>query len=313
MNDSPAANTPPAAQARAHKGRYVRKVARKALDKAIRASNGMGAPSAGAQEFVHSARKRIKEVRAVLRLVRSQVGGREFRRENRILRQAARPLSQVRDAAVLVDALKSVLEENPENASNVAFARIVSALRSRRTRIGRSFFEDAQRHERAFGKLEKMSSRIRGWPLAKDGSAELRAGLKETYRKGRDAMAQASKSMSDETLHEWRKRVKDLRYQLELLESLWPACMSVAARHAHDLGDLLGDDHDLAVLREVLDGELRDKVIGDAGERLRYLIDRRRQDVQNSAIPLGQLLFAPSPKEFVRPLERGKEGVRKAG
>ena len=49
-------------------------------------------------------------------------------------------------------------------------------------------------------------------------------------------------------LHEWRKRTKDLRYALELLEPLWPDVMEAFAAEVDDLADLLGEDHDLALL-----------------------------------------------------------------
>lgn len=50
---------------------------------------------------VHEARKRTKEVRALLRLTRDEIGRDAYKRENARLRDAARLLAPVRDAQVL--------------------------------------------------------------------------------------------------------------------------------------------------------------------------------------------------------------------
>ena len=112
-------------------------------------------------------------------------------------------------------------------------------------------------------------------------------------------MANALKDPSDANLHEWWKRVKDLRYQLELLEPLWPDVMKVAADQANTLSDLLGDDHDLAVLRELLGSDFKDVLQIEAVETLQALIDRRRADLQHSSASLSEKLFAESPRQFV--------------
>src|SRR3981081_2944434 len=57
---------------------------------------------------VHDIRKRLKHCRAILRLLRKSLGKEAYRRENAQLRDAARPLVAVRDAAVLVHAFEDL-------------------------------------------------------------------------------------------------------------------------------------------------------------------------------------------------------------
>jgi len=52
----------------------------------------------------------------------------------------------------------------------------------------------------------------------------------------------------------WRKRVKDFWYQHRLLAELGGATVRGAAEEAHHLSDLLGEDHDLGLLRGELNG-----------------------------------------------------------
>jgi hypothetical protein len=75
--------------------------------------------------------------------------------------------------------------------------------------------------------------------------------------------------------------------------------MRPTATQAETLTDLLGDDHDLAVLRSLLDTELKGTVSGEVAETLKGLIDSRRADLQYSAMSLSEKLFAESPRHFV--------------
>src|SRR5215469_8691472 len=52
---------------------------------------------------IHDSRVCFKKIRAVLRLVREEIGDRDFRAENARYRDAGRRLSAVRDSAVAID------------------------------------------------------------------------------------------------------------------------------------------------------------------------------------------------------------------
>src|SRR5262245_49917569 len=59
-------------------------------------------------EVVHSARKRLKMLRAVLRLVRPALEDATFDRENVTLRDIGRSLSRQRDADVFVEVMRDL-------------------------------------------------------------------------------------------------------------------------------------------------------------------------------------------------------------
>src|SRR5437762_1561268 len=88
--------------------RGIRRTVRKQLGKAVESLDG-GRPLP--DEAVHRARKRLKKARAGLRLLRKALGGRAYDRENACCRDAARPLTEVRDARVLVDTLDQLAEQ----------------------------------------------------------------------------------------------------------------------------------------------------------------------------------------------------------
>jgi CHAD domain-containing protein len=103
-------------------------------------------------------------------------------------------------------------------------------------------------------------------------------------------------------MHDWRKRAKDLWYHLRILADTSPGIVGGYVKDVHRLADLLGDDHDLAVLREAVvshSGELavdHEPVLG--------LIDHRRFQLEAEAMLLGERVYAEKPSAFVRRLHR---------
>ena len=109
---------------------------------------------------------------------------------------------------------------------------------------------------------------------------------------------------TSEHLHEWRKRVKDLWYQQQLLEALWPEVMKAQAKEAKKLSKQLGEDHDLAVLTDVL----RSDPSLD-GDELLPLIAKRRKQLLKRMRKRGRRVYAEKPKHFARRVRRYVELV----
>src|SRR5688572_7871048 len=81
------------------------------------------AAGANTGEAVHNARKRLKKLRALLRLVRPEF--RRFRKENATIRKVADQLSAARDARVLVDTLDSLSKGSVPKAVRALRADLV--------------------------------------------------------------------------------------------------------------------------------------------------------------------------------------------
>jgi CHAD domain-containing protein len=264
------------------------RVARGRLDHAIDELHGK--TDSTAEEAVHEARKDLKKLRALLRLVRDELGESGFARENRCFRDAGRELAAARDSDVMLDTLKALdlpagfgwdlrkaiqahRARNGEGGRNAAAAGVVAMLREARGRVG-------------------------DWPLEHDSFGALHGGLKRTYRRGRRDFKAVQANPSVESLHEWRKRVKDLWYHHTLLRPLWPPVMQAVGDEAHELADRLGDDHDLAVLADWI------REHTDAGPEFFDAVDRRRAELQADAMTLGARLYADKPSAYVRRLRR---------
>ena len=152
-------------------------------------------------------------------------------------------------------------------------------------------------------KSRRGEEAIDAWPLDADGFELLRPGLRRAYSRARKSFRKAREKPSDERLHEWRKRSKDLWYQLRLIRRAWPAVISAMADEAHRLSDLLGDDHDLVVLRDHVDGA-GTTLTAEQRSHLSRLIAARREELQAEAFAYGERLLAEKPKRFVKRVER---------
>jgi CHAD domain-containing protein len=282
----------------------IRKVVCKRIENALKALDGRRVVS---DETVHEVRKRFREIRGTLRLVRDEMGEKDFRRENRTYRDASRPLSAVRDAKVLVDALDELLKHFEGRVNKETFLPLRRALQRRLRETRKQVLERDRAVSRIVRQIREGKKRVKDWPLEACGWRAIEGGLERIYRQGRAAMNEAQNDPNDEMLHEWRKRSKDLRYELELLQPLWPETIGAMAQEAHHLTDLLGQDHDLAVLRTVAreeseadQTEAKDQEgLAPRNELLFALIDERRQVLQGQSMDLGRKLYREGEKKFV--------------
>src|SRR5581483_1114457 len=101
-----------------------------------------------------------------------------------------------------------------------------------------------------------------------------------------------------ENFHEWRKRVKNLLYHVELLEPLWPEQMCALARDLDALAELLGDDHDLHMLRQTAIKRSVNVDFEAESAELFSLIDPRQDELRTKALKLGKRIFREKPSDF---------------
>ena len=189
------------------------------IDPAERLAAAQSAVAAGQ---VHTARKALKQLRALVTLVGAP------KADGRALRDAGRLLAGARDAEVmagLLDALGPSLDASVE-AFEAARAELAADVERTRSSL------DVDGASRL---LAEVAARLGEWP----SSPDLATGFRTGYKAARDRPAD---------FHEWRKAVK--RH--------WHHCEAVGlderAARVHELSDLLGDDHDLHVLGERLPG-----------------------------------------------------------
>lgn len=231
--------------------------------------------SAPQEKRVHDARKRFKETRALLRMIREPLGA-QFAVENAWFRDAGRELAAVRDADAVLEALEKL--ELPRNVRT----KVKRALTKNRTHPPLDGLI-----ANTLEQLVVAQARIGLWPQMADSFDTIAGGLRKTYRDGRRAMKQAH---SAEALHEWRKTVKTHWYHLQLLRDVWPLLMKAHADALDELSHALGDHHDLHVLAASVD---------PAPPELLDAIAKRQQELEAQAVALGARIYAERPDAFL--------------
>ncbi len=283
---------------RAALDRELMRVIRWQVAEAVRKA---GSRKLSGTDRVHVARTSCKKVRAALRLIRFHEPE-LYARENGWFRDSARQLARFRDADVMIACLEDLGAAKSLAPSTRQFfaaeqAHIEEQRRAEHAGTG-LLKSELNRFTR---RMRTAARRLEGRALAGLTFKVLADGYVATYRKARRAMP-SSPAAADARFHEWRKWTKMCGYQGRLLRDAWPAVMKAWTLEYAELGDVLGTEHDLSVLRQHLMDQVgpgSDLVSAAAALRV---VENRRRELRRRAIALGQRLFAHKPRAAGRHL-----------
>jgi CHAD domain-containing protein len=244
---------------------------------------------------VHEARKHLKKVRALIRLLRPATGDSFYKTENAAMRKAAQQMSSIRDAHVRVQTIEKLTAKSGKRRTPAAFARIQSAMAARLRQVLEESEKDAWSNQAA-AEVERALGRLDKWPLKRLTTKSMRSGLKGACKKARRALAVARRSATDANLHELRKMVKDLWYDLRLLRGGRPPPIDALTNRLRVLGQKLGDNHDLSMLLAArADNPLPEPA---DWETLEKAINLRRARLQRAALRLASKALIRKPGAF---------------
>ncbi len=278
----------------------VQRIAREEIGSAVQILHGIH--GSASSEAIHEARKSIKKTRALLRLVRPELGKR-FAIENARLRDVGRKLSTLRDANALIDTLDSLNHGSHQTHAKRSAAPIRHVLVLQKREVEEQTGSPQVMRQLAAG-LARSRKSARQWRLDTDGYPAIAAGVEETFRAGKKALARVHKRGRIEDFHEWRKRVKDHWYQVRLLEKLWSDVMEGYEHSLKELENALGEDHNLAVLRERILSASKDGQAGSAVDALTKAIDATQKDLRAKALEIGEKVYSVKPRQFARQMRR---------
>jgi CHAD domain-containing protein len=256
------------------------------------ALEGLSDPTS-VEEAVHEARKSVKKVRAVLRVLHDDLGP-HYRAENERLRQVAHRLSSLRDAAAAGETLQMLRGRYPRAVTSRISRDIARGLEGgtrQTTAKGRRLIKMATSE---LGRLSKsLPDLIRSAGRLK----AVRRGVTRGWRRASQTMKGVDASSDAAQFHLWRRRVKDHWYQMRLLAARHPGARS-RARSLKKLEHWLGDDHNLAMLRAAIlaaphrfgDARTTDIVLGCIVKYQTWLRQR--------CLKLGRRVFAKKPAAF---------------
>jgi CHAD domain-containing protein len=275
-------------------GEALRGVAREVLGEARTAITD---PARTEADAVHDFRRAMKRWRAFLRLLEPFVG-----QEARALRDEARDLAHAltgaRNAQSALDALadlaKHGLALTPRSLATLR--RRVDDIR----RAAETTLLDAEMRLRLSSALDRAETMVERWPLHLLVFDNVADGLTRFYRSARGLIPDDWAAADAEDLHELRKLVVIHRYQMDLVEPLWPRFGRMWTGEAQRLRDRLGRHQDVLML-ESLTGPHQPLVRWRS--RLAAAIAERRAAHVAGSKRLAERLFVEKPNTFRRRLD----------
>lgn len=270
--------------------RAIPRIAREQLEGALRALQD---DEQAIDPRVHEARKHIKRLRALLALVAPGVDGGPLQDFKALLRGTAHTLAGLRGQAALVESFASLHEHYKQELSSAEAERIQAALAGgveATTAVEETL--DAARQTLVNGC--SLTSTLRP---SKAGWAALKKGFRATYRRARRAHAKARSQPSAECLHAFRTPAKRHFYQLQLFEEVSGEKVGERRKALNELGERLGDHHDLSLLLEELE---RRRLVSSPSSPVVALARERCAELEAEVLAAGDVLFRKASRQFAR-------------
>jgi CHAD domain-containing protein len=246
---------------------------------------------------VHEARKHMKKLRAAMRLAAGEVGKNCHACEDRSVRKIGRLVSDLRDSQVRLQTFVELRHEAAKHREQQLFQRTEELLLLERESFSAAF---AGWQSQAIPQLESVKTRLMNWPLDGLNWKQICDAVARIYKRGQRELAKTIANPVPENFHEWRKRVKDIWYQLRILQPLNRMVLQEMAHNAEVLGELLGREHDLVFLLARLEKESGDKALADELAQLQKLIGKRCKRLRRDALELGRRFYAEPAKAFAK-------------
>ena len=246
---------------------------------------------------VHEVRKHLKKLRAAMRLAIPEVGRNRHAREDCCVRKIGRLVSDLRDAQVRLQTLIQLRDETAKKPENSPFPHIEELLSLERESFSAAF---AGWQKQAIPQLERVETRLLKWPLEDLTWRQVCGAVAKIYKRGQRGLAKTIHDPEPENFHAWRKRVKDLWYQLRILQPVNRVVLTEMARDAEVLGELLGREHDLNFLWARLEKESSDEALRDELAQVEKLIRKRGKRLRTNALELGRRFYAEPAKAFAK-------------
>lgn len=270
------------------KPKAVRRIAREQVSRALEVLSNDPVSPAG----VHECRKVVKRLRSLLRLLQPSLEPKAFDAIYKDIGKVGDLLAGTRDIHVMQQTV-AALESHYGEGAKATLAPLKAVIARK---ASDAHDADAAAIEKARIAFVAEARKFEKLKLSEKGFAAVRAGLQETYKGACVHLKRAYANPGDERFHELRKRVQWHWRHMALLSRLWPAYFALRVSACQQLAELLGDDHDLAVLLDHARHAGANEGVDVAG--VRKLIVKRQKELRAAARSIAERLFAEAPAAF---------------
>lgn len=248
---------------------------------------------------VHDFRKALRRARAIVTLIADELPKSERRAIRRALQQARRALGIARDHAVVPATLEQLALREIERATANAIVAAAAAAAPTPSEVKQLLAEGAARAQAQLEALEAALPPDVRW-------MSVMSGVRATYRAARRARRAGKRDAAQ--FHAWRRRSKDLTYQLEILTRIVGEGAADAHHACETATDAQGPAVDLIMVRDFIRAHAQTLVPEDV-DSLLEAVDAQVRNRVRDARDVGKSAFQRKSRKFTRRLEKA---IRKA-
>ncbi|MGB5259506.1 MAG: CHAD domain-containing protein [Gammaproteobacteria bacterium] len=257
--------------------------------------------SLDADSAVAEIRGCIEKLRAVLRFTRPAMGNSVFRRCDRVLDEFSSEISDMRESAVMVETFDCLADHYRPFLNAEEFLSVRQSLQSRHAQAMAEYRErlDMKELESSFVRLELNLDRTDRVKLTR---SMLKSAIGDVYSRGRELHQLLEQDPDTENSNGLRLEARYLWHQLRMLEKQAPDEVRAMTGTLDELGQLLGDDNNMAVLAENLrtrPGLCCNRI---QAELLDSLAETRRIAYLTSVLRLSARIYERTPENFISDL-----------
>jgi CHAD domain-containing protein len=250
---------------------------------------------------IHETRKSMKRIRAVLRMIRDEIGYSSYYRENTFYRDLGRELSEIRNFEVLSESIKQLQADLSNTIPPGVFTLLEKELERQRNMV---LGGEARLHQwlkEISEKVEMARDRIYDFPIRHNDFRVFEGGLRRIYRQGKRSLRTARNDPTPTQLHDLRKKIKYFWYQVEILHPIFPGPMKAYASTLETIAEDLGVYHDLQVLQEFLD---ESNIIPEQkiNETLHEACLAKKSMLLYNICPLAEIAYSEKPAAMINRL-----------
>ena len=128
-------------------------------------------------EAVHEARKSLKKIRAIMRLIRYEIGEDTYQQQNAFYRDLGRMLAPLRDAFVVTQTMEDVAETLTDKSDQDIAQAIRADLETTYQLTRSAFWESGEAVAQVLQQLEEERPHIQNLPIRHDNFKAFQKGL----------------------------------------------------------------------------------------------------------------------------------------
>ena len=252
------------------------------------------------EDSVHSIRKTIKKIRAVLRLIRDEIGYSSYLREDNFYRDIGRQLSEFRDLDVYLSVALDLEQRFIMELNYSCLTHLISQIKHDKAACLNQLIKPESFSAELTQKLAIARINSEKINIPDDSYHFVLNGLMRSYKKGRKALHICINDSNPDKAHQLRKALKNIWYQIRMIADVYPTFCKAYAKSLRSITRILGKLNDYAEFKAYLNNSSARGLNRTNRDIINIMLDNLQNEKIVIALPKVQLALVEKPSEFIK-------------